>query len=192
MGSISSPVRAVKTRLYETLARCFSGRTQDCILAALEVTLAWVDSRIFAAGGDHIPKHWEEFAGQTGIEAVLHLQPGGPTAFSGGPPACFLWLGIGSEADADTGARWAAGQFILTSMDRGQRVLLHSSQGRHRVRWAFVAYLICSGKTAAAAVRVAEAPPWLAPYRTRPAAWDLFADFVRSQAEPALTAVSPR
>jgi hypothetical protein len=185
-------VGAVKTPLRNRRSRYFSGRTQDCILAALEVTLAWVDSRIFAAGGDHIPKHWDEFAGQTGIEAVLHLQPGGPTAFSGGPPAQLLWLGIESEADADMGARWAAGRFILESLDRGQRVLLHSSQGRHRVRWAFVAYLICSGKSAEAAVRAASAPPWLAPYRTRPAAWDHFAHFVRSQTEPAVTAGSPR
>ena len=169
----------------------FSERTQDCILAALEVALAWVDARIYAAGGDHIPEHWDDFAGQTGIEAVLHLHPGGPAAFVGGPPASFLWLDISSEAGADTGARWAAGQFVLTSLDRGRRVLLHSSLGRHRVRWAFVAYLICSGKTAPAALRTAGAPPWLGPYRTRPAVWDLFEEFVRTQAEPAVTTLAP-
>ncbi|MEX0787490.1 MAG: hypothetical protein WD906_01975 [Anaerolineales bacterium] len=167
----------------------FPERTQDGILAALEVTLAWVDARIFAAGGEHIPEHWDEFAGQTGIEAVLHLHPGRPSAFVGGPPTSFLWLDISSEADADMGACWAAGQFVLTSLERGQRVLLHSTQGRHRVRWAFVAFLICSGKTAPAALRTAGALPWLGPYRTRTAAWDQFADFVRTQAEPA---VAPR
>lgn len=122
---------------------------------------------------------------------MLHLQPQRPAVFLGGVPTSLLWLGIGSEAEADTAARWAAGRFVLECLEQGQSVLLHSGEGRHRVRWAYVAYLICSGKPTAAALRAAESPPWLAPYHTMASGWDSFAGFVRSRAESVATPLSP-
>lgn len=151
-----------------------------------EAPLAWVDDRIFAAGGDHIPTHWDEFAGQTGIAAVLHVRPGRPAAFVGSPPERFLWIGVASEDEADLEARWLAGRFVLSCLDGGGRVVLHGSQSRHRVRWAYVAYLICAGRPVAAALHAGEVRPWLAPYPTDRESWEDFARYVESRsAEPA-------
>jgi hypothetical protein len=43
--------------------------------------MAWVEDRIYAAGGDHIPDTWGEFSGQAKITAVVHLHPGGRAFF---------------------------------------------------------------------------------------------------------------
>ncbi len=145
-----------------------------------------MDDRIFAAGGDHIPNHWDEFAGQTGIAAVLHVRPGWPAPFLGAAPERFLWIGVASEAEADLEARWLAGRFVLGCLEEGGRVLLHGSQSRHRARWAYVAHLICAGRPVAAALRAGEVRPWLSPYPTDRQTWEDFARLVEARsAEPA-------
>jgi hypothetical protein len=143
--------------------------------------LTWVHDHIFAAGGDHIPRTWRSFAGQTGIGAVLHMRPEQPAAFLGPPPECFLWFNVEDESQVGMQERWMAGRFLEKMLAQGRRVLLHSSLGRHRTRWAFVAYGICSGRLVRAVLRQAAEPPWLSPYHTDETAWENFAAFVRSQ-----------
>ncbi|HEX9681030.1 MAG TPA: hypothetical protein VGA32_06220 [Anaerolineales bacterium] len=150
-----------------------------------------MDDRIFAAGGDHIPMHWDEFAGQTGVTAVLHLRPGRPAAFLGLPPESFLWIGVASEGEADLETRWLAGRFVLGGLEAGGRVLLHGSQGRHRVRWAYVAHMICAGRPVAAAVHAAEVRPWLSPYPTDRRAWEEFARLVEARSAERVAAGTP-
>jgi len=162
-----------------------------CILRRQEAPLAWVDDRIFAAGGDHIPMHWDEFAGQTGVTAVLHLRPDQPAAFLGVPPESFLWIGVGSEGEADLETRWLAGRFVLGGLEAGGRVLLHGSQGRHRVRWAYVAQLICAGRPVVAAVHAAEVRPWLSPYPTDRQVWENFAQLVEARSAERVAAGTP-
>ncbi len=141
--------------------------------------MTWVEDRIYAAGGDHIPRTWGEFAEQTGITAVVHLRPGGPAAFQGIVPQAYLWLGIADEAEAASEDRWLAGRFIADCLHGGRKVLLHSSLGRHRTRWVYVAWAIVDGRSAQAALRQAGAKPWLSPYHTSTDAWDAFAREVR-------------
>jgi hypothetical protein len=141
--------------------------------------LTWVDDRIYAAGGAHIPATWGSFAEQTGILAVLHLCPGRPADFRGLPARTFLWLNVESEAEAGESERWLAAEFIAGCLAADQAVLIHSSLGRHRVRWAYVAYSIFSGRSPQAAVRQAAQRPWLAPYTTDVEAWERFASRVR-------------
>ena len=141
--------------------------------------MTWVEDRIYAAGGDHIPRTWGEFAKQTGITAVVHLCPGGPAAFQGPVPHAFLWLGIAEEGDAAPADRWLAGRFVADCLQAGSKVLLHSSLGRHRTRWVYVAWAIVDGRSAQAALRQAGAKPWLSPYHTSPELWDAFARDVR-------------
>lgn len=152
-----------------------------------------MDDRIFAAGGDHIPAHWDEFAGQTGINAVLHLRPGRPAAFLGVPPESYLWIGVASETEADLEARWLAGRFVLAGLEGGGRILLHGSEGRHRVRWAYVAHLICAGRPVAVALHAAEIRPWLSPYPTDRWAWEDFARLVEARSAELIAAeAAPR
>ena len=141
--------------------------------------MTWVDDRIYAAGGDHIPQTWGEFAEQTGITAVVHLRPGRPAAFQGPVPQAYLWLGIAEEGEAATADRWLAGQFVADCLRAGEKVLLHSSLGRHRTRWVFVAWAIVDGRSTQSALRQAGAKPWLSPYHTSPESWDAFAREVR-------------
>ncbi len=143
--------------------------------------MTWVHDCIYAGGGAHIPDHWDDFAGQTGITAVVHLSPGRPTCFQGGPPRAFLWLSVADEAEAGGEERWLVGRFVDGALGEGRRVLLHSSLGRHRARWAFVAYRIYAGRSAASALREAAERPWLTPYVTDAAAWEAFADEVRAR-----------
>lgn len=145
-----------------------------------------MDDRIFAAGGDHIPNHWDDFAGQTGIAAVLHVRPGRPAPFVGLPPERFLWIGLASEGEADLETRWLAGRFVTGCLEEGARVLLHGSESRHLVRWAYVAHLICSGRTVPAALHAGETRPWLAPYPTDRRAWESFAGLVESRSAAAV------
>jgi hypothetical protein len=142
--------------------------------------MTWVQDGIFAGGGEGMPEGWADFARQTGISAILHLRPGAPAAFRGPSPAAFLWLAIEAEGQAVLADRLLAGAYIAGCLERGQRVLLHASLGRHRTRWAFVAYRIWSGGDTAAALRQAAQAPWLAPYATNEAAWERMAEAVRS------------
>lgn len=141
--------------------------------------MTWVEDRIYAAGGDHIPRTWSEFAGQTGITAVVHLRPGAPDHFHGPVPDAYLWLGIADETEATPGDRWLVGRFVAECLRSGQKVLLHSSVGRHRTRWVYVSWAIVEGRSAQAALRQAGAKPWLSPYHTSPEVWDDFAREVR-------------
>jgi hypothetical protein len=144
--------------------------------------VTWVHDRIFAGGGESLPATWGAFADQTGVTAVLHLRPGKPALFHGPPPRSFLWLDLESEAEVDDRTRWLAGRFLADCLAGGQAVLLHSSLGRHRGRWAYVAYRILMGRSASAALREAAERPWLGPYRTDVAAWESFAAEVHGQA----------
>ena len=148
--------------------------------------MTWVEDRIYAAGGEHIPLTWGEFAEQTGITAVVHLRPGGPATFRGPVPDACLWLGIAEEGEAAPADRWLVGRFVAECLHAGQKVLLHSSLGRHRTRWVYVAWAIVEGHSAQAALRQAGAKPWLAPYHTSPDALDAFAREVRRGRRSAL------
>jgi hypothetical protein len=79
--------------------------------------------------------------------------------------------------------RQLAGSYLDEMLVRGRRVLLHSSLGRHRTRWAFVAYSIRAGQSARAALRRAAERPWLSPYHTDEDAWQAYADMMRSAGE---------
>lgn len=141
--------------------------------------MTWVEDRIYAAGGDHLPGVWAEFAAQTGITAVVHLRPGTPEVFRGPAPQAYLWLGIAEEAQAATADRWLAGLFVAECLRAGHKVLLHSSLGRHRTRWVYVAWAIVAGRPLQAALREAAAKPWLSPYHTSAETWEDFAREVR-------------
>jgi hypothetical protein len=140
--------------------------------------MTWVQDGIFAAGGDALPSDWAAFAAQTGITAILHLRPVAPATFLGPAPESYLWMDLADETQAGLGERLLAGSFVEDCLARGQRVLLHASLGRHRTRWAFVAYRICSGAAPRAARRQAAEPPWLAPYATDESSWDRLAEAV--------------
>jgi hypothetical protein len=143
--------------------------------------VTWVHDRIFAGGGAHIPDRWDSFADETGITAIVHLSPGRPSRFRGRTPRAFLWLDVGDEPQAGFDERWLAGRFVETCLDDDLKVLLHSSLGRHRTRWAYVAYRIVAGRSAHAALREAGERPWLNPYPTDSAAWEDFADEARAR-----------
>lgn len=142
--------------------------------------MTWVHERIFAAGGSHIPRTWPSFADQTGIDAVLHLNPDQPDAFAGGPPAGFLWLDVVDEDGADAPTRLLAGRFANWQVDRGGSLLIHSSLGLHRTRWVFMSFLLCRGRSLKSAMRQVQEPPWLAPYHTDDDAWRSFVDWMES------------
>ena len=147
--------------------------------------MTWVEDGIFAAGGESLPQGWEEFAVQTGITAVLHLRPAAPAPLLGRSPAAYLWLDVDDENQAGAEDRWLAGSFIEACLAEGRRVLLHASAGRHRTRWAYVAYRICAGSSPAAALRRAAQAPWMAPYRTDRDRWMAFAREVQQMSLPA-------
>lgn len=144
--------------------------------------MSWVHDRIFAAGGFQIPGSWKAFQDQTGIDAVVHLSPGAPMPFAGPVPAAFLWLDIESEDAADLGARRVAGGFVLDCLEDGRTVLLHSRLSRHRTRWVFVAFLLCSGASLARALQQAEERPWLSPYPTDESRWRALENALRAGA----------
>jgi hypothetical protein len=136
--------------------------------------LTWVDDQVFAAGGEHVARTWADFSAQTGIRAVLHLSPVSPAQFDGPAPEAFLWMAVSDEPDADHEARLLAGRYIADCVRGGWKVLLHSSLGLHRVRWAYVAFRLIEGQSLQAALRQVEKPPWLAPYRTDLPTWKAF------------------
>jgi hypothetical protein len=141
--------------------------------------LTWVHDQIYIAGGDHIPSTWESFVDQTGIAAVLNLRPGSPSSFHGPIPERFLWMDLVDESQIGIDERWLAASFIGENLKDGLRMLLHSSLRRHRVRWAYVSYLIWTGKSVRASLREVEEKPWLAPYRTDENAWEDFKQYVK-------------
>ncbi|TFH38103.1 MAG: hypothetical protein E4G99_00465 [Anaerolineales bacterium] len=141
--------------------------------------MTWVADGIFAAGGEHIPGTWAAFSQQTGIRAILHLSSGQPQQFCGPAPERFLWLDIEDESEADLEARRLVGEYILSCRAAGHAVLLHSAQGRHRVRWAFVAHQLCSGRKLKPVLRQAAEKPWLAPYHTDSEQWQAFYQYVQ-------------
>jgi hypothetical protein len=143
--------------------------------------LAWVHEHIFASGGEQIPSTWVQFSTQLGIGAVIHLSHPEPMAFYGPVPERFLWLNIEEEQQAGHTARELCGRFVQESISLGQNVLMHSSHGRHRTRWIFVAYLICTGKQVRAALTRAEEKPWQGPYHTDRAGWSEFKEFLSGQ-----------
>jgi len=145
--------------------------------------MTWVEDGIYAAGGDHIPQTWGAFAGQTGISAVLHLAHPAPSVFDGPPPARFLWLDLEHEQQAGEQERRLAGEFVRDSRAAGRSVLLHCPHGRHRTRWAYVAYRLCLGHGLKGVLRDAAQKPWLAPYHTDREAWAAFRSFLRQTAE---------
>jgi len=138
--------------------------------------VSWVHDRIFAAGGFQIPRTWKAFQDQTGIDAVVHLSPGAPMPFVGPTPSAFLWLDTADEDAADLETRRLAGGFVLDCLQEGRTILLHSRLSRHRTRWVFVSFLLCSGASLPRALREAEERPWLSPYHTDEASWQALAD----------------
>ncbi len=141
--------------------------------------MTWVHKDIYAGGGDHIPETWAQFADQTRISAILHLRPGKAARFDGPLPAEFLWLNIDDETGAGMDDLWLAGRFLHDCLEAGQKVLIHSSLGRHRTRWAYVAYGIYSGRAANSVLRQAAQSPWLSPYHTDTARWQAFQQAVK-------------
>jgi hypothetical protein len=142
--------------------------------------VTWVHERIYAAGGDFIPENWGSFSDQTGVDAIVHLSPKLPQKFQGPPANVFLWMDLIDERQAGMEERTLVAGFIQKSLQDGRRVLLHSSLGRHRVRWIYVAYLIQSGQTTRAALRQGAERPWLAPYKTDKELWARFESLIRS------------
>lgn len=147
--------------------------------------MTWVHDRIFAAGGAHIPRHWDNFVHQYGPTAIVQLNQDGPTPFAGPPPPALLWLGVEREELASHAVRLTAAEFVGHAIQDGGQVLLHSPNGRHRTRWVYVAYLIWSGVSALTAIRRAGQAPWLSPYETDQDLWQDFQARVHRRAEPA-------
>lgn len=141
--------------------------------------MTWVHDQIFAAGGDHIPNTWGSFADQTGISVVIHLSGGKPANFNGPSPTGFLWLDIDEETNAPVEARLLAGRFLLECVEADQQVLIHSSQGRHRTRWVYVAFRLTSGARLRPTLRKAGEAPWMSPYTTDLDAWEAFEQALR-------------
>jgi hypothetical protein len=137
--------------------------------------VTWVQDGIYAAGGERLPAFWSEFADQTGIAAILHMRPAKPAEFIGPLPRAFLWLDLEDETHADLVTRRLAVEFIKHAMEDHRRLLLHSSLGRHRTRWALVAYQLELGKPLETVLRQAAQRPWMGPYRTDEAEWEAFA-----------------
>lgn len=106
---------------------------------------------------------------------MLHLARGNAASFVGALPDAFLWLDVEEENQAGVDERRLAALFINDCLEKGRRILLHSSHGRHRTRWAFVAYKIYNGQSVPSALRQAAASPWLSPYLTDTGLWDRFA-----------------
>ena len=140
--------------------------------------MTWIEDQIYAAGGEHIPSTWDAFANQTRVTAVLHLAPDRSIRFHGPPPQVFLWLNVADETEIDIDDRRLAAGFLLGCLAEGRLVLLHSSLGRHRTRWAYVAYSIATGRSVRVALRQAAERPWLSPYHTDTAAWEKYAEAI--------------
>jgi len=90
-------------------------------------------------------------------------------------------MDVADESQAGLEERWLAASFIKENLEKGERILLHSSLRRHRVRWAYVSYLIWMGKSVRASIKEVEKRPWLAPYHTDLKAWDDFKQYVETR-----------
>ena len=145
--------------------------------------MTWVHEKIYAAGGRHVPSTWSDFSDQTGIKAVLHLGGDGPSWFVGPPPDPFCWMKVDEERDAGLEERMLAAMFIHDNLHDGRLVLLHSSQGRHRTRWAYVAYCLYTGRKLKPVLREAAERPWLSPYNTDELAWEAFVALLNARSE---------
>jgi len=143
-------------------------------------TVAWVNESIFAAGGEHIPKTWGEFAEMTGITAIIHLAQGTPSRFEGPEPPRFLWLQATEEEQANLQMRFQAGMFVQECIQEGRKTLLHCTISRHRTRWVYVAYGLVDGRKLSTVLREAAERPWLAPYRTDEAKWQEFVTWLQN------------
>lgn len=195
MFSISPVFASVKIELYTEICGTWSidsanwyrrsfKRGSRCAENGSQVTtMTWVHDQIYAGGGAYIPTHWGDFSAQTGISSVLHLCPDRPAAFNGPAPEAFEWMSIEDETQASMAQRLAAAQFIHQEVDKGRKVLLHSCLGRHRVRWAYVAYEILTGRSWRAALRSAARKPWLSPYVTDESDWQDFSAWIGRIAE---------
>ncbi len=120
---------------------------------------------------------------QTGISAILHFNPVSPERFAGSVPEQFLWMDVADETQAGIRERLLAAVFLHRCITQNLRILVHSSLGLHRTRWAYVAYSICAGHSVKAALRTATETPWLAPYHTDQAVWEEFAAACRSESD---------
>jgi len=145
--------------------------------------MTWVHEKIYAAGGTHVPSTWSAFSDQTGIKTVLHLGGDGPSWFEGPPPDVFLWMKVEKEREAGLEERMRAARFIHDNLLDGRAVLLHSSQGRHRTRWAYVAYCLYAGRKLKPVLREAAERPWMSPYITDELAWEAFAALLNAGPE---------
>ena len=154
-------------------------RLRNCLNLYTVDTVAWVNESIFAAGGEHIPNTWREFAELTGITAIVHLAQGKPSQFEGPEPARFLWLEAIEEAQADFQMRFEAGKFVRECILDGQKILLHCPISRHRTRWVYVAYGLVGGRKLAPVLREAAERPWLSPYHTDEAKWEEFVTWIK-------------
>lgn len=101
--------------------------------------------------------------------------------FIGPVPDAFLWMAIEDENQASVEERRLAARFIQECLQMGHKVLLHSIHGRHRTRWAFVAFQIFNGRSVRVALRQAAESPWLAPYHTDTEDWDTFAHSIAGE-----------
>lgn len=142
--------------------------------------MAWVHERIYAAGGGHIPQTWGAFAQATGITAVLHVSAERPARFQGPMPSSFLWLKADTEP-LDAKIRRLAGEFVRQALEAGHKVLIHGQEGRHRVRWVYVAFRLCAGARVGQALREAAQKPWLGPYTTDRESWEAFHRLLRQE-----------
>lgn len=143
--------------------------------------MTWVHDQIYAAGGNHIPSTWDAFMNQTGVSAIVHLKPDSPELFAGPVPGQFLWMDVADETQAGINERLLVALYLNDCIARGIRILLHSSLGLHRTRWAYVAFSIVAGRSVKSALRMAAEPPWLAPYHTDREIWDEFATAHRTK-----------
>jgi hypothetical protein len=84
-------------------------------------------------------------------------------------------MDVEEETQVGIEERCLAAQFIHECLQNGHQILLHSSHGRHRTRWVYVAFQIYNGQSVRAALRQAAESPWLSPYHTDTEVWDRFA-----------------
>lgn len=77
--------------------------------------------------------------------------------------------------------RRLAAEFIQASLEAGEKVLLHSAKGRHRTRWAYVAYSLYVGRRLSRVLREVAEKPWLAPYHTDRDMWRIFQEHSKAR-----------
>jgi hypothetical protein len=90
---------------------------------------------------------------------------------------------VNKESEAGLEERILAARFVHDNVHDGRAVLLHSSQGRHRTRWAYVAYCLYSGRKLKPVLREVAERPWLSPYNTDELAWEAFVALLNARSE---------